>query len=135
MCKRVFLICLCITMVLFFTACHAALQDSQYYFYKINQIIKDEEFDTAKVDSGKIQLYDDQQNLIREVPFDGYDKGINLLYARKEGPAIFFVTSGAVDDEQGILFINSSTIPVSILDGIQSLERLGGNVFQYDTVK
>lgn len=100
-------------MALCFAACQSSLEDSEEYFHKTNMLIKDEDFVTAKVSAGKIVLYDAQQTPIRELPFDGYDKSVILLYIQKEESVIFFVTGGAVDDRQGILFINSDTIPVS----------------------
>ncbi len=129
--KRLLLICLCIAAVLCFSACNGNVKDSEEYFYKINKLIKDEDFCTAKVEDGKIVLYDSQQNSIRELPFDQYDKSIDFLYARKEGALIFFVTSAAVDDEQGILFINDDSN--NMLDGIHSIKRIGRNSYEYDT--
>lgn len=131
MIKRLLLTCLCIATVLCLAACNRNLQESEEYFYEINEQIKDEDFCTAKVKAGKILLYDSQQKLIQELPFDKYDKSITLLYVRKEGTVIFFVTSGAVDDEQGFLFINDDFNDV--LGGIHSIKRMGGNSYQYDT--
>lgn len=131
MLKRFILICLCIGAVLCLAGCNGNAEDSEEYFYEINKRIKDEEFCTAKVKPGKIVLYDAQQNPIRELPFESYDKNITLLFARKEGALIFFVTSAAVDDEQGILFINDDSNKV--LNGIHSIKRVGGNSYEYDT--
>lgn len=131
--KRSILICLCIAAVLCLAACNGNVEDSEEYFHKINKLIKDEDFCTAKVKDGKIELYDSQQNPIRELPFDQYDKSITLLYARKEGALIFFVTSAAVDDEQGILFINDDSN--NMLDGIHSIKRIGRNSYEYDTAR
>ena len=123
--------CLCIAMILCFLACNSNLQDSEEYFYEINNLIKDENFNIAKAYTGKIVLYDVQQNPIKEIPFDKYDKNINFKYAWKEGPVVFFVTNGAVDDEQGVLFINDNSN--DILEGINSIKRIGGNSYVYDT--
>lgn len=131
MIKKLLLMCLCIATVLCLAACNKNLQESEEYFYEINEQIKDEDFCTAKVKAGKILLYDSQQKLIQEQSFDKYDKSITLLYVRKEGTVIFFVTSGAVDDEYGILFINDNSN--SMLDGINSIKRIGRNSYQYDT--
>ncbi len=131
MAKRLLLICLCIAAVLCLAACNGNAEESEEYFYEINKLIKDEDFCTAKVKAGKIVLYDAQRNPIKEIPFENYDKCITLLYARKEGALIFFVTSRAVDDEQGILFINDDSN--NMLDGIHSIKRVGGNSYEYDT--
>jgi hypothetical protein len=129
--KRLLLICLCIAAVLCLATCNGNVEDSEEYFYKINKLIKDEDFCTAEVKPGKIVLYDDQKKPIRELPFESYDKSIDFLYARKEGALIFFVTSAAVDDEQGILFINDDSN--NMLDGIHSIKRVGRNSYEYDT--
>ena len=131
MAKRLLLILLCVATVLCLAGCNADPEDYEEYFYEINKLIKDEDFCTAKVEDGKIVLYDSQQNSIRELPFDQYDKSIDFLYARKEGALIFFVTSAAVDDEQGILFINDDSN--NMLDGIHSIKRVGRNSYEYDT--
>lgn len=129
--KRLLLILLCVAMLLCLAGCNAGTEEYEEYFYKINKLIKDEDFCTAKVKPGKIVLYDAQKNPIRELPFESYDKSITLLYVRKEGALIFFVTSAAVDDEQGILFINDESDKV--LDGIHSIKRVGSNSYEYDT--
>lgn len=129
--KKLLLILLCVATVLCFAGCNAGPEEYEEYFYKINKLIKDEDFCTAEVKPGKIVLYDDQKKPIRELPFDQYDKSIDFLYARKEGALIIFVTSAAVDDEQGILFINDDSN--NMLDGIHSIKRVGRNSYEYDT--
>ncbi len=131
MLKRLLLILLCIATILCLAGCNASPEESEEYFYEINKLIKDEDFCTAKVMPGKIVLYDAQRNPIKEIPFDKYDKTIAFKYARKEGTLIFFVTSAAVDDEQGILFINDNSN--NMLDGIHSIKRIGRNSYEYDT--
>ena len=133
MVKRLLLICLCLATGLCLAACNSNLQESEEYFYEINKLIKDEDFCTAKVKAGKIVLYDAQRNPIKEIPFDKYDKSIAFKYARKEGTLIFFVTSAAVDDEQGVLFINDDAN--NILEGIHSIKRIGGNSYEYNNAE
>lgn len=53
-----------------------------------------------------------------------------LVTIRKEFGNLYFVTAGSVDDEYGVVFINDSA---NDLDGIMSLERIGGNAFLYST--
>lgn len=103
------------------------------YFYQINALIKDADFYTARVEEGKIVLYNAESEPICEMEFHDYDKSIKLIYVRKEGAVIHFITSGAVDDEQGIIFINDDSN--RSLDGIKSLRRIGGNSYQYSTIK
>lgn len=129
--KRLLLILLCVATVLCLAGCNAGPEEYEEYFYKINKLIQHEDFCTAEVKPGKIVLYDAQNDPIRELPFESYDKSMTLLYARKEGALIFFVTDAAVDDEQGILFINDDSN--NMLDGIYSIKRVGRNSYEYDT--
>lgn len=101
------------------------------YLYKINSIIKDMDFYTAKVDENKIILYNTEQEMIKEIPFGDYNGNIKFIYARKEESAIYFVMSGSVDDEQGIMFVNDNSD--GFLDGIKTINRIGGNSYQYST--
>lgn len=100
------------------------------YFYKINALIKDQDFTTAKIDDGKISLYDEGQ-IVKEISFGEYDPKKQLEYIRKDGPVIYFVTAGSLDDECGIIFINDETN--NIFDGIKTLTRTGGNSYCYKT--
>ena len=106
-------------------------KNTEEYLYKINSIIKDVDFYTAKADDNKIILYNTEQKIIKEIPFKDYNGNIKFLYARKEESAIYFVISGSVDDEQGIMFVNDGSD--IFLDGIKSINRIGGNSYQYST--
>ena len=101
------------------------------YYTSINQTIKDHDFYTARVSDNEINLYDKNNILTETIGFDSYDQSIPLIYIRKEAPCTYFITGGAVDDEVGILFMNERTD--SNLDGIASLEHLGGNASLYST--
>lgn len=105
---------------------------NEEYFYKINSLVRDIDFHTANVKDEKIILYDEEKEIVDEIPFDEYDAGINLTYIRKDDPVVYFVTGGDADDEQGIIFINDDTN--GILDGVKSLKRIGGNSYEYSTV-
>lgn len=131
--KRFLLILLCGAVVFCLTACYVSSAEQEEYFYQINKIIRDEDFCTAKAKNGKIVLFDSLKNPIKEIPFAEYDKNITFLYARKEGALIYFVTSRAVDDEHGILFVNDGAD--DFLGGIHSIKRVGGNAYEYDTAK
>lgn len=120
------------TMLIVLSACNNQRNNQEYeYFYEINSIIKNDNFFTAKVDSYTIYLYDQDLNQIAEIPFATYSPKIQILEIRKSGSIIYFVTNGAIDDEEGILFINDDTN--RILDGIKSIKRIGGNSYQYST--
>lgn len=131
--KLLLLLCLPFAAMLFFMTDYDHAEANEAYFYQINSVIKDEDFTIAKVEDYKIMLYNAKNELQKEILFDGYDAGIKQIYIHKEGPVIYFVTGGAVDDEQGVLFINDASN--QILDGIASIKRIGGNSYQYSTRK
>ena len=106
-------------------------KNTEDYFYKINSIIKDMDFFTAKAIDDKIVLYNAKQKMIKEIPFEDYDDNIKFVYARKEGSVIYFIISLAIDDEQGIMFINDDSN--GLLDGIKTINRVGGNSYGYST--
>ena len=104
----------------FLTSCDSSSNKStEDYLCKINSIIKDMNFYTAKANENKIILYDHKQEMIKEIPFEDYDDDMEFIYARKEESAIYFVISGSVDDEQGIMFVNDDSD--DFLDGIKTI--------------
>ena len=118
--------------VFFFTSCNSTNnKKTEDYLYKINSIIKEMDFYIAKADDNKIILYDTEQEMIKEIPFENYDDSIKFIYARKENSTIYFVLSGSVDDEQGVMFVNDGSD--DFLDGIKTIDRMGGNSYQYST--
>lgn len=104
---------------------------SQEYCYKINQIIKDYNFFKGYVEKNAILLYDNENKIISKVDFHDFIKEIDIKYIRKDDYKIFFIFSGSIDDEKGIVFINDQKN--SMLDGIYKLNRLGGNSYSYTT--
>ena len=100
------------------------------YYTSINQTIKDQDFYIARVSDSEISLYDKNNIIVETIGFDFYDRSIPLVYIRKEHGNLYFVTAGSVDDEYGVVFMNDST---NNLDGIISLERIGGNSYLYST--
>ena len=118
--------------VFFFTSCNSTNnKKTEDYLHKINSIIKEMDFYTVKADDNKIILYDTEQEMIKEIPFKNYDDSIKFIYARKENSTIYFVLSGSVDDEQGVMFVNDGSD--DFLDGIKTIDRMGGNSYQYST--
>lgn len=101
------------------------------YCYKINFIIKDVDFHTAKIEERKIVLYDDKNVQIQQITFEEYESDKRIAVVRKDGARVYFTISGTVDDEQGIVFINDDSN--AVLDGIKSMERIGGNSYRYST--
>ena len=100
------------------------------YYTSINRMIKDQDFYIARVGEGEISLYDKNNIIVETMGFDFYDRSIPLVTIRKEFGNLYFVTAGSVDDEYGVVFTNDSS---NNLDGIMSLERIGGNAFLYST--
>ena len=108
------------------------INEQERYFRKINEIIKDLEFHSAKAKDGKIILYDEARNPISEIPFEEYDRSKKFIYARKSDDIVYFITSGAVDDEWGIMFVNDDSD--SMMDGVGSATKINGNSYEYDTM-
>jgi len=100
------------------------------YCYEINKIIKDIDFDKGNIDDGKIVLHNDDMEVFNQ-DYEKFDSGLNIKYIRKDDDKIFFILNAAVDDEEGIVFVNDDTN--SLMDGLGSLERLNGNSYMYKT--
>ena len=131
--KRLYVIGLVVCLLL---GCYALIrdqkeQDTNEYCYQINQIIKDLDFYTAEVTENGIVLYDRNFDERETVPFDGYRRNIKIWGIHKSDKVICFVLSGSVDDEQGLMFVNDEAN--RILDGVNSIDRVGGNYYYYDT--
>lgn len=56
----------------------------------------------------------------------------DLLGLRKSGDDVFFITSGAVDDEWGYVITGDSAV---CMDGLWHLERVDGHVYRFSTSK
>jgi len=108
------------------------INEEEQYFRKINEIIKDLDFHSAKAKDGKIILYDKERNPASEIPFEEYDESRKFIYARKSDNIVYFITSGAVDDEWGIMFVNDGSD--SMMDGVGSVTRINGNSYEYNTM-
>ncbi len=107
------------------------VEEIDEYCYKINNLIKEYDFYTAKVEQSKIVLYDNEFQELKNINFEEYNQNIPVINIRKENDNIYYITNRTVDDEVGIVFINSDTN--NVLDGIKSLKRIGGNSYQYNT--
>ena len=122
-------IIICFTIVIY-NKYKEYYNDRQEYCYKLNQIIKDYSFFKGEVKNNNIILYDNNNKIITKIKLDG-SENVNIKYIRKDDNRIFFVFSGSVDDDNGIVFINDNKN--SVLDGIYNLNRLGGNSYWYST--
>lgn len=122
-----------ILMVVFFFRYHrsddSALVQS---CAKINNEIMDDSFFKATLEEEGIRLLDRDGNLLKTITYEGYRKEPSIIYIRQEGPKIYFITSGAVDDESGYVFINDKSN--LILDHINQIERRGRNAYKYSSV-
>lgn len=56
----------------------------------------------------------------------------DLLGLRKVGDDVFFITSGAVDDEWGYVISGDSAV---CMDGLWCLNRVDGHVYSFSTMK
>lgn len=121
-----------VLVVLLFNSCNAYnYEKTEEYLYKVNTMIKDMDFYIAKAYENKIALYNAEQEMIKEIPFKDYDGSIKFIYARRKDCAIYFIISGSVDDEHGIMFVNDDSD--GFLDGIKTINRIRGNSYQYNT--
>ena len=129
------LLCILSVMVLIFSmvSCQTySGQEQSEYFNEINNLIKDREFNTAKLEDSKIVLYDRDQEVIDKIEFDGYRGKMGLMYIRRTNTKLFFVTGASIDDDSGIVFINDESD--SAMDGVYALERVPGHFgYKYRT--
>lgn len=109
------------------------INEQEQYFSKINEIIKDLEFHSAKAKDGKIILYNSKYEPISEIAFEDYDKNIKFIGAHKDDNIVYFITGGAVDDEWGIMFVNDDSD--SMMNGLGSVSKIGSNSYKYDTFR
>ena len=108
------------------------INEQESYFRKINEIIKDLEFHSAKAKDGRIILYNNENEPICEIPFEEYDESQKFIYARESDGIVYFITAGAVDDEWGIMFVNDGSD--SMMEGVGSVAQIRGNSYEYDTM-
>ena len=131
----VFLLILsCIAVGILYSYNKKDIHKQERYFGKINSIIKDLDFHIAKAKDSKIILYNKELDPISEIPFEEYDENIKFIGAHKDGPVVYFATSGMVDNENGIMFINDEAN--ELLREATKLVRIaiGGNSYEYSTV-
>ena len=136
--KKVILISFACALIVFLFSCGSGGSDVGNqrrieYCREINNILAKEEFITAKINEGFITLFDSEREIIKEIALPNYDKSIDIIYIRKENSVIYFITSRAVDDEEGYMFINGDEN--KIFDGLWSVERVTGNGYAYSTAK
>jgi len=127
------IIILCVCLCFFYIHDERGQTEKEEYCYKINALIKDADFNIAKIEGSKIMLYDIERNLTDEIAFEDYSSKFEIEYIRKEDEIIYFVFDVAVDDEWGIIFVNDDSD--KMLNGIKSIKRIGGNSYSYSTIE
>lgn len=99
--------------------------------YKINQMVKDVDFHSGQIQEDTLVLFDKEHMPVKEIPLTDTKIPVKLLEIRKKDAIVYFIVSGDVDDEEGILFINDSSNDV--LSEIKEIQRVGGNSYLYST--
>ena len=129
--KRLIYFSIFCVVLLFVCSCQRIdYEKAEEELYEINLLIKDTNFNTGKVEGDMIFLYNEKNEKVKEVKLNRIFK-TNIKSIRKEKNLIYFVLSGSVDDEDGIVFINDNVNDV--LDGVKTIKRIGGNSYQYSS--
>lgn len=102
------------------------------YCYEINRAIKDIDFEKGDISDRKLILYNDGKEVYNQ-SYENFDSKYKIIYIRKDGNKVFFVLNASVDDEDGIVYLNGEN--GNIMNGLWSLERLGGDSYNYKTYK
>lgn len=103
------------------------------YCFLINEQIKQYDFQTAKIEPGKIVLYDEKMSVLKKIDFPSYDKNIDILHIEKYENKIHFAVSGWLDDSAGFMIINGEESLSDAFDGICVIERYKNNIYKYRT--
>lgn len=56
----------------------------------------------------------------------------DVLHLRKSGDDVFFTTGGAVDDEWGYVITGDDSV---CMEGLWQLDKVGGSVYKFSTMK
>lgn len=96
--------------------------------------LPDFEYVSAQED-GSFLLHDDdkpaQSATLPEAIADMLN-GRDLLGLRKRGDDVFFITGRAVDDEFGYVITGDNCVR---MEGLWHLDRVGGNIYKFSTMK
>ena len=94
-------------------------------------MVKDIDFLTGRIENATLTLKDSSGNCVFTAPVEEELKTIGNIRFHKSDNVIYYVLSGSVDDEDGIMFINDAGN--GVLDGVKKVERIGGNYYRYST--
>lgn len=107
------------------------------YCARLNEFLKEESFDVAVVEPGKIVLKNSERKVIKTIPFSDYDSSCSIWggITKNEENDIFIPLGGAVDDVSGLVFVNKPEHDINTVreDGIQQLKLVGENCYYYST--
>ena len=96
------------------------------YCAPINELIKDVEFFSGGIGEKQIVLCDQNYDVIKVIPFNGYQKSFHIRQMFRDGVdgVVFFEMGRAVDDSYGIVYINDSQ-KNKLLDGFDLMDQTG----------
>lgn len=122
-------------LFLFLVSCKDANYNNEIIVINaIKEKLINEDYVYAEYSSGKIYLKNIDFQITKEIimPEDikNIYSGIHNFYKDKD--IVFFILSGAVDDDNGILYSPNHIID---MQGIYSIERLNGSLFLYSTTR
>lgn len=131
--KRRILFVVAVVILVVIAVCFATtktnIQKSEEQCRDVYVSIQDEVFFTGEWTGNTVLLYDNDFQEIKRLSTK-HDLGKESIKIVKERDQIRFVLGGSVDDEYGILFVDSATVNMS---GFHSVKRLSGNSYYYET--
>ena len=102
------------------------------YFYMIYSLISDIDFSMGTIEHNTVSLYSINHEIIQryELPQTGRSVQCLGIVGDKLHGQIFFIIDGSVDDRSGVVFSDNEYV---YMEGLHSVERLGGNSFYFKT--
>ena len=91
------------------------------------ELIKVENYSTAKIKGNTIYLLDEKGNEIKTILLDSEFKG-KLLYIEKSPTSVIFWRSGWLDDTDGIMFLEGGWTD-EVWNGLRRATKLDGKVY------
>lgn len=107
-------------------------KEYQEYCYQIYKEIQDEDFKYAKFDKKTLIFMDENRSVLYKKDYSNYNTKWKILYIENRKDTIVFWKKGAVDDRIGLMFIRERKLS-NMLDGINTLKRRGGNIYEVST--
>ena len=101
-------------------------------YQKVYELLKDEDYKTARVEGTKLCLCDESFTTIREIEL-GYKPHYKVKYIQNRGSNVIVWYSG-FDDLEGIMFLNGDWTD-EVWDGIMRAEKIQGNAYFVSTTR